>query len=51
MYSDNPGSRMLVINTQLFHEGDKLGPDLTLEEIKLKSAVLRYKTWRYSVTY
>ena len=46
MYSDNPGSR-----TQLFHEGDKLGPDLTLEEIKLKSAVLRYKTWRYSVTY
>lgn len=51
MYSDNPGSRMLVINSQLFHEGDKLGQDLTLEEIKLKSAVLRYKDWRYSVTY
>lgn len=51
MYSDNPRSRMLVINTQLFHEGDKLGPDLTLEEIKLKSAVLRYKGYRYSVTY
>jgi general secretion pathway protein B len=51
MYSDNPGSRMLVINSQLFHEGDKLGPDLTLEEIKLKSAVLRYRSWRYGVTY
>ena len=51
MYSDNPGSRMLVINSQLFHEGDKLGPDVTLEEIKLKSAVLRYRTWRYGVTY
>ncbi|RRS03009.1 hypothetical protein EIP75_17875 [Aquabacterium soli] len=51
MYSDNPGSRMLVINSQLFHEGDKLGPDLTLEEIKLKSAVLRYRNWRYGVTY
>lgn len=51
MYSDSPANRMLVINSQLFHEGDKLGPDLTLEEIKLKSAVLRYKTWRYNVTY
>lgn len=51
MYSENPANRMLVINSQLFHEGDKLGQDLTLEEIKLKSAVLRYKTWRYSVSY
>lgn len=51
MYSDNPANRMLVINSQLFHEGDKLGQELTLETIKLKSAVLRYKDWRYSVTY
>lgn len=51
MYSDNPANRMLVINSQLFHEGDKLGPDLTLEEIKLKSAVLRFQRWRYSVSY
>lgn len=51
MYSENPANRMLVINSQLFHEGDKLGQDLTLEEIKLKSAVLRFQRWRYSVNY
>lgn len=51
MYSDNPASRMLIVNTQLFHEGDKLGPDLTIEEIKLKSAVLRFKGYRYSLSY
>lgn len=51
MYSDNPGNRMLIINSQIFHEGDKLTPDLLLQEIKLKSAVLKYKGYRYAVNY
>ncbi|MDE2401285.1 MAG: general secretion pathway protein GspB [Burkholderiales bacterium] len=51
MYSDSPTNRLLIINGQVFHEGDKPTPDLALEQIKLKSAVLRYKGRRFSVTY
>jgi general secretion pathway protein B len=51
MYSDSPANRMLIINSQIFHEGDKLTPDLLLQEIKLKSAVFKYKGYRYAVNY
>ena len=50
-YSESPANRMLIINGQVFHEGDKLAPDLVLEQIKLKAAVLRYKGYRYGVSY
>ncbi len=51
MYSQNAASRMLIINGQVFHERDKLAPDLTLLQIKLKTAVLEYRGYRYSVSY
>lgn len=51
MYSETPANRMLIINSQVFHEGDKLTPDLVLQEIRLKSAVLKYKGYRYGVNY
>lgn len=51
MYSQNPANRMLIVNGQTFHEGDKLAPNLSLEQIKLKSAVLDYKGYRYGITY
>lgn len=51
MYSETPAQRMLIINSQVLHEGDKLSADLTLEEIKLKSAVFRFRTYRYLVSY
>ena len=51
IYAATPANRMLIINGQLFHEGDKLAPDLSLEQIKLKAAVLRFKGYRYGVTY
>jgi general secretion pathway protein B len=51
MYSANPANRMLIINGQLFHEGDKLAPGLSLEQIKLKSAVLKLKGYRYGISY
>lgn len=51
MYSETPANRMLIINSQVFHEGDKLTPDLLLQEIRLKSAVLKYKGYRYGVSY
>lgn len=51
MYSQNPANRLLIVNGQTFHEGDKLAPNLSLEQIKLKSAVLEYKGYRYGITY
>ncbi|HEV7914391.1 MAG TPA: general secretion pathway protein GspB [Albitalea sp.] len=51
IYSPTPASRFLIINGQIFHEGDKVATDLRLEEIKLKAAVLRYKTYRVGITY
>jgi len=51
MYSDEPARRMLIINGQIYHEHDQLAPELTLEQIKLKAAVLKYKTYRYSISF
>lgn len=50
-YSENPASRMLLINGQLYHEGDKLAPELTLQQIQLRRAVLSFRGYRYSVSY
>ena len=49
MFSPTPANRMLIVNGQVFREGDKIAPELWLEQIKLKDAVLRYKGQRYSV--
>lgn len=51
MYSPNPANRMLIVNGQAFHEGDKLAPNLALEQIRLKSALLEYKGYRYRISY
>lgn len=51
IYSPNPASRFLILNGQIFHENDKVTPDLVLEQIKLKAAVLRYKGHRFGITY
>jgi general secretion pathway protein B len=51
IYSDNAANRFLIINGQVFHEGDKLAPDLWLEQIRLKAAVLRYKDYRYTIRF
>lgn len=51
MYSDSPANRMLLINNRVFHEGDQPAAGLVLEEIRLKSAVFRYRGTRYAVSY
>lgn len=51
MYSKTPTSRMLILNGQVFHEGDKVAGELVLEQIRLKSAVLAYKGYRYGINY
>lgn len=51
IYSKSAANRMLVINGQVFHEGDALATGLVLEQIRPKSAVLRFRTHRYEITY
>ena len=51
MYSETAANRMLIINGQVFHERDKLAANLTLVQIKLKSAVLEFRGYRYSIAF
>lgn len=50
-YADAPASRILILNGQIFHEGDRITPDLTLEHIRLKEAELRYRGQRYLIKF
>lgn len=51
MYSEDPASRLLIINGQVFHEGDEVQKGLRLEHIQLKSAVLSYRGYQFLVDY
>ncbi|HKW85069.1 MAG TPA: general secretion pathway protein GspB, partial [Burkholderiaceae bacterium] len=51
MYSKNAADRMLIVGGQILHEGDTIAPDLKLEQIRLKSAVFRFRAYRYEVSY
>jgi general secretion pathway protein B len=51
IWSDTPSSRMLILNGQVFHEGEHPAPDVTLEKIGPKSAVLVVRGGRYLLTY
>ena len=50
-YSGDAASRMVMINGQVFHEGDRLAAGLVLEKINRRSAVLAFKGWRYEITF
>ncbi|MCJ0763496.1 general secretion pathway protein GspB [Variovorax terrae] len=51
VYSENPQSRMLIINGQVLHEGERPAADLVLEQIGPKAAVLSFRGYRYSLGY
>lgn len=50
-YSESPANRMLIVNGNIFHEGDKLTPEVSLQQIKLRAAVLSFRGYRYSISY
>ncbi len=50
-YSEASASRLVILNGQVFHEGEKIATDLTLEKIQPKSAILNFKGYRYAVSY
>lgn len=51
MWSPTAANRFVVANGQVVHEGAEIAPELVLETIKLKSAVLRFKGYRYETTF
>jgi general secretion pathway protein B len=51
IYSPTPANRFVVINGQVVHEGGEIGPEHVLETIRLKSAVLRFKGYRYEILF
>lgn len=51
IYSDTPSGRMVILNGQVFHEGDKPAADTVLEQIHQKSAILNFRGQRYEITF
>jgi general secretion pathway protein B len=51
IFSETPSARMVILNGQVFHEGDKPAADTVLEQIRLKSAVLNFRGQRYEVSF
>jgi len=51
VYSETPSARMVILNGQVFHEGDKPAADTVLEQIRLKSAVLNFRGQRYEISF
>lgn len=49
VYSTNASQRLLIVGGQLFNEGDMLGPELKIEEIRPRSAVLSFRGYRYEL--
>lgn len=49
IYSETAAHRMLIINGQVFHEGENPAPGLALEQIKPKTAIFNFKGQRYSM--
>lgn len=51
VHSENAAQRMLIVGGQVVNEGAELAPGVVLEQIRPRTAVLRYKDYRYSVSY
>jgi general secretion pathway protein B len=51
VYSPDPANRSLIVNGRLIREKDRLSEELALEEIKLKSAIFRFRGYRVEVVF
>lgn len=51
IYSDNASSRFVMINGQVVREGETAAPGVTVERIRPKSAVLRFKDRRVELPF
>ena len=51
IYSSNPPDRSVIIDGRILRENDRLAADLTLEQIRPKSAVLRFRGYRIEIAF
>ena len=51
IYAKNPLDRSVLINKRLLHEGDTIAPDLVLEKMTPKGAILNFKGYRYRISF
>ena len=51
VYSKTPADRILIINGLVLHEGEVIAPDLVLQQIRLKGALLNFKGYRYTIAF
>jgi general secretion pathway protein B len=51
IYSASPADRSLIIDGRILRENERLNADLALEQIRPKSAVLRFKGYRFEIGY
>ena len=51
IFSDVPAARLLIVAGQLLREGDAVAPGITLEQIRPRSAILRWRALRYEMAF
>ena len=51
VYSPSPTQRMLIVNGQVFNEGSEVAGGVVLEEVKSRTAILRFRGARYQLAY
>lgn len=51
VYSSNPGQRLLLVNNQVLSQGAQAAPEVTLEEIRPKSAVFSFRGSRFQLAH
>lgn len=51
MYSENAAERMLLVDKRLLHEGEEVAPNLVLEKLMPKAAILRFRGTRFRIAF
>jgi general secretion pathway protein B len=51
VYSKNPEDRFLIVNGQIVHESEPVAPDVMLEKIGPRAAVLNTHGYRFEISY
>ena len=46
VYSENVAQRMLVVNGQVFNEGSEIAPGVVLEQLRARTALLKFRGLR-----
>jgi general secretion pathway protein B len=51
VHSENASQRLLIVGGQVMTEGAEIAPGVVLEQIRARTAVMRYRGFKYSVPY